>query len=96
MMNITGFAVEKQTDPFGILTGDRYECYLDIDVSEEDELYRENGLYIKVLYVIEDNSERIVNYSLHETTTDKYLDFELEDDELEVVAAFCKENLPKK
>lgn len=91
-MKITGFAIEKLHDPFGILTGDRYEIYLDIEIPEEDELYREKGLYIKVLYVVEDNHQKILTYSLYENTTEEYLDFELEEDELEIVAAFCKEH----
>jgi hypothetical protein len=95
-MKITSYAVEKLHDPFGILTGDRFEYYLDIEVSEDDELYREKGLYIKLLYVVEDNGQKIISYGLYENSTEQYLDFELEDDELEIVAAFCKEHLPSK
>lgn len=92
-MKITGFTVEKLEDPFGILSGDRYELYLDIEVDEDDELYLENGLRLKVLYVVEDGEGKIVNYSLLENTTDKYIDLALETEELEIVAAFCKENI---
>ncbi|MDF2902636.1 MAG: hypothetical protein K0S25_274 [Bacillus sp. (in: firmicutes)] len=92
-MKITGFTVEKLEDPFGILSGDRYELYLDIEVDEDDELYLENGLRLKVLYVAEDGEGKIVSYSLLENTTDKYIDLALEAEELEIVAAFCKENL---
>lgn len=93
-LNITGYAIEKLKDPFGILTGDRYEFYLDIEVSEDDELFTENGLFLKVLYVVEDAATKIVNYSLHDRTTEKYIDFALEDDELEIVDKFIKEHLP--
>jgi hypothetical protein len=93
-MKITGYAIEKLTDPFGILTGDRYEYFLDIEVPEDDELYLEKGIYIKALYVVEEGNARLVNYGLYEDTTDKYLDFELEEDELELVTTFCKEHLP--
>jgi hypothetical protein len=95
-MKITGYAVEKLNDPFGILTGDRYEFYLDIEVSEEDELYCEKGLYIKVLYVVEESSQKIISYGLYENSTEKYLDFELEEDEIQIVEAFCKEHLSSK
>jgi hypothetical protein len=93
-MNITGYAFEKLEDPFGILSGDRYEFFLDIEVDEEDELFTENGLLLKVLYLIEDSKEQILNYSLMDSSTEKYIDFALEDDELEMAAAFCKEHLP--
>ncbi len=92
-MNITGFTVEKLEDPFGILSGDRYEFYLDIEVDEDDELFLENGLRLKVLYVVEDGEGKIINYSLLENTTDKYIDLALETEELEIAAAFCKQNL---
>ncbi|WP_187118980.1 DUF6509 family protein [Bacillus marasmi] len=94
-MNVTGYAIEKLEDPFGILSGDRYEFYLDIEVDEEDELYNENGLLLKVLYVVTEQEEKISNYSLLEGATEKYIDLALEDDELEMVLTFCKEHLPK-
>ncbi|MFD6441322.1 DUF6509 family protein, partial [Peribacillus sp. NPDC060186] len=51
MLNITEYSVEKLNDPFGILSGERFEYFLDIEVPEEDELFSENGLYIRVLFV---------------------------------------------
>jgi len=93
-MNVTGFAVEKLTDPFGILSGDRYEFFLDIEVDEDDELYNENGLLLKILYVADETEEKILNYSLLESSTEKYIDLALEDEELEMVFSFCKEHLP--
>lgn len=94
-LNITGYAIEKLNDPFGILTGDRYEYYLDLEVSEDDELYTENGLFLKVLYVVEETGgAKIVNYGLYDSTTEKYIDFALEDDELEIVRTFIIEHPP--
>ena len=38
-MKITSYLVEKLIDPTGILSGDRYEFILDIEVDEEDDLF---------------------------------------------------------
>ena len=90
MINITAFEVERVKDPFGILTGIRYEFKLDIDVEEDDELWSENGLYIRVIYVVEESRTGIVKYELYEKTTGQYLDLDLEEDEVAVVDAFCR------
>ncbi|NHN31803.1 DUF6509 family protein [Paenibacillus agricola] len=93
MLTITGYSVELIKDPFGILTGKRYEWMLDIEVAEDDELHSDNGLYVRVIYVVEENKEGMVRYEIFEKTNDKYVDFELEDDEQAVIEAFCKDNL---
>lgn len=90
MFKITEYSVEKLKDPFGILSGDRYEFYLDIEVDEEDEMYTEQGLYIRVLYSVEEGESRIVKYELFEKAEDKYLDFELEEDELAAIEEFSR------
>jgi hypothetical protein len=92
-MNITGHTVEKLVDPFGLLTGDRYEFFLEIDVDEEDELYSEKGIGLKVIYAIDDNGPKISHYHFFETTTEKVLDFALEEDEEELVKNYCAQNI---
>lgn len=92
MINITSYTVERVKDPFGILTGTRYEFLLDIEVEEDDELYSENGLYIRVIYSVEDTQSRIAKYELYEKSTQRYIDFDLEEDEVAVVDAFCREH----
>ncbi|AIE60359.1 DUF6509 family protein [Bacillus methanolicus] len=92
-MNITGHKVNKLEDPFGILSGERYEFFLDIEVPKDDELYTENGLKLKVLYIIEEGNSRISHYHIIENTTEKILDFELEEDEVKMVEAYCKEHV---
>ncbi|MFS0823359.1 DUF6509 family protein [Bacillus sp. 1P02SD] len=92
-MNITGYSVEKLKDPTGILEGDRYEFFLDIEVPEEDELYSENGIELKVIYAVDQKGERIAQYYFYERGTEKVLDFELEEDEEITVNNFCKEHL---
>ena len=37
MLKITEFTVEQIKDPTGIITGNRYEFYLNIEVPEDDE-----------------------------------------------------------
>lgn len=92
MLSITSFSVELIKDPFGILSGKRYEFLLDIEVEEDDELHSENGLYVRVIYNVEESLQSIVKYELYEKSTDKYLDFDLEDVEVEALSHFCKEH----
>jgi hypothetical protein len=92
MLTITDYSVELIKDPFGILSGKRYEFLLDLEVPEDDELFSENGLYIKALYLVEDTKTVLIKYDIFEKSTEKYQNFDLEEDEVEVIAAFCKEH----
>jgi hypothetical protein len=92
-MDIIGHTVEKLKDPFGLLSGDRYEFFLDLDVEEEDELFSEKGTGLKIIYVIDENGPKISQYYFYEQGTEKVLDFALEEDEEEMVDAYCKENI---
>lgn len=92
-LNITGHTVEKLVDPFGLLSGERYEFFLELDVDEEDELFSDKGVGIKVLFVVDEKGPRISHYHLYERGTEKVLDFALEDDEELLVFNYCKENL---
>ncbi|PKR85497.1 DUF6509 family protein [Heyndrickxia camelliae] len=92
-MNITGHTIEKLEDPTGILTGDRYEIILTIEVPEDDELYSENGLYIKAIYVVDGSQSRVVQYQIFEKITDRYLEFELEEEEEKILEGYCKEHI---
>ncbi|MDP4097300.1 DUF6509 family protein [Paenibacillus sp. P96] len=92
-MEITSFTVETVKDPFGIIAGTRYEYMLELEVDEEDELYSANGVYLRVIYSVEEDRTRIVKYELYERSTDRYLEFDLEEDELAEVDAFCSEHL---
>ncbi|GGI45268.1 hypothetical protein GCM10008018_11230 [Paenibacillus marchantiophytorum] len=93
MFTITSYTVELVKDPFKILTGQRYEFLLDIEVEEDDDMYSESGLYIRVIYNVEEDKSGLLKYEVYEKTTQLYLDFELEDDEVASVAAFCKEHV---
>jgi hypothetical protein len=93
-MNITGHTVELLEDPFGLLTGNRYEYFLTIEVDEEDELYTEKGLLLKVLFLDNGEERRILQSYFIDQETEKVLDFELEDDEVIQVKKYCEENMP--
>jgi hypothetical protein len=92
MLTIAEYSVELIKDPFGILTGKRYEFIMDLEVAEDDELYSESGLFIRTLFLVEESQSRIIKYEIFEKNTEKYLDFDLEDDEIDVVAAFCNDH----
>jgi len=95
MLTITEYSVELVKDPFGILSGTRYEFIMDVDVPEDDELFTENGVYVKVVYKSDGDRSGIVSCDLYERITHKYVDVEVDADEKEALAAFCQENLPE-
>lgn len=92
-LEIRSHSLEKIEDPFGILSGERYEIYLHIEVPEDDELYSEKGLKIKVLFIVEENHSRISHYHIIENETNEVLDFELEEEEEKLVEEYCKKIL---
>ncbi|MGG1674624.1 DUF6509 family protein [Neobacillus sp. NRS-1170] len=91
-LNITGHTVEKLEDPFGLLSGDRYEFFLDLDIDEEDELFSDKGVGLKVIFVVDQNEAKLSTYHFFEKGSEKVLDFALEEDEEELVLTYCKEN----
>ncbi len=92
-MNIIGHTVEKLVDPFGLLSGDRYEFFLELEVDEEDELFSEKGVGLRVLFVVDGEEMKISNYHFYEHATEEVLDFELEEDEEQLVFDYCKNHL---
>lgn len=93
MLTITEYEAEKVKDPFHILQGTRYEFKLDIEVPDDDELYTENGLFVRVIYKVDEEQSAIVKYEIYEKTTGQYLDFDLEEDEVELLENFCRDHL---
>ncbi len=91
-LNITGHSVEKLEDPFGLLSGDRYEFFLELAVDEEDELYSDKGVGLRTIFVSDENGNKITNFYLYEIGSEKVLDFELEEEEEAMVLAYCSEN----
>jgi Family of unknown function (DUF6509) len=93
VLTIKEYTVEEIKDPFGIIEGERYEFLLYIEVPEDDELYNENGIYIKALFGVNSDESKLIKYDLFEIESNKYLDFDLEEDEELVVLEFCKTHL---
>jgi len=94
-MEITQFSMEEILDPTNIIEGKRYEFIVDIEIDEEDELYHEAGIEIRVLIGEKAEEPYILNYFIMEKAEGEYLDFALEDDELEEILVFCKEEIVK-
>jgi len=94
-LTITEYQAEYIKDPFGILSGKRYEFLINLDVEEDDELYSENGIYVKVIFKAEEDKSGIVSYQIFERSTDKYLEFDLSEEEEAEIATFCSEHLPE-
>lgn len=93
ILEITQFSVEEIKDPTNIIEGKRYEFLLDVEIDEEDELYSEAGIEVRVLIGHNEDDIRILNYFIIDKAENEYLDFALEDDEEAMILAFCKEQL---
>ncbi|MEG0260573.1 MAG: DUF6509 family protein [Lysinibacillus sp.] len=94
-MDITQFSVEEILDPTNIIEGKRYEFLLDIEVDEEDELYSEAGIEIRVLIGHIGEEVRLLNYYIMDKEENEYLDFALEDEEEQIIVDFCRSELVK-
>jgi len=94
-MEITQFTMDEILDPTNIIEGKRYEFILDVEVDEEDELYHEAGIEVRILIAEKGEELFILNYFVMEKAEGEYLDFALEDEELNEILAFCKEELAK-
>ncbi|CAM3994434.1 DUF6509 family protein [Lederbergia lenta] len=92
-MNIIGHTVEELHDPTGILVGDRYEFFLQIEIPEDDELYSEHGLDLRIILAVDENGARISQYNFVEQGTNRILEFALEEDEENIVIDYCKQHI---
>lgn len=92
-MDITNFNFHAIQDPTGIMVGNRYEFLLDVEVDEDDELYTEGGLELRVILATDDNGARIAHYNFVDKLSRSVLEFGLEDDEEAEVLAYCADKL---
>lgn len=93
-MEITQFSLEEIKDPTNIIEGRRFEFLLDVEVDEEDELYSESGIEVRVLIGQKSEGETyLLNYFIKDKGKNDYLDFALEEDEEAIILEFCKEQL---
>ncbi|MFF2885432.1 DUF6509 family protein [Paenibacillus sp. NPDC057967] len=93
MFEIREYTIERMKDPFGILSGERFELLLELDVDEEDELYSEEGVRLRVVYVKDNEASRIVKYEFLNGAKGSYIDMEMTEEEEQFVDAFCKEQV---
>jgi len=89
-MKIISYTIEKLEDPTSILSGERYEFFLDLEVDEEDELYSENGVRLRVLFYKNEEDIKVLNYYF--LVSENILDFALDEDEEKMVTQFCHEH----
>lgn len=94
-MEIREYSFEEIKDPTNIIEGKRFEFLLDVEVDEDDELYSEFGIEIRVIIGQIEEEVRMINYFLIDKKDNQYLDFGLEEDEEEMIRQFCKEELQK-
>lgn len=92
-MDITSYTVEEIKDPTGIIEGKRVEFLLDIEVDEEDELYTENGLELRVILSSTEQGDRIVQHYFINKSTRQVLEFALDEDEEAEVLEFCRTHM---
>lgn len=94
MFEIREYTVEHLIDPFGILSGERFELMLELEVDEEDELYSEEGVRLRIVYLKEEgNDSRIVKYEFINATKGSFIDMEMTEEEITYIDLFCKEQL---
>lgn len=94
MFEIKEFTIERMKDPFGILSGERFELLLELDVDEEDELYSEEGVRLRIVFLKEEgHGSRIVKYEFLNAAKGSYIDMEMTEEEEAFIASFCKEQL---
>ncbi|ANY68021.1 pullulanase [Paenibacillus sp. BIHB 4019] len=92
MIEISSYSVQYIKDPFGILTGKRYEFIIDIEAAEDDDIYSPKGLYVRAVFAKDGDQAKIAKHEIIERETERILDFELEDEEEQLVLAFCQEH----
>lgn len=92
-MNILAYMMDEIKDPTNILEGQRFEFLLDIEVDEEDELYTEGGIDLRVIVSKNNDDIKIANYFFIQKSDQAILDFGLEDEEEAEVLAFVKQHV---
>ena len=92
-MDITNYEYHIIKDPTGIMAGQRYEFLIDIEVEEDDELYQEGGVELRLIFAIDGEKAWVAQHHFVGKLTEKVLEFGLEEDEEAEVAAFCRSKI---
>lgn len=90
-MNITEYVMEEIFDPTGLITGERYEFKIYVDLEEDDELYRPEGIGIRTILAVDNDEKKLVVAHFFDRSTEEALAFELEDEEFTMIESFCIE-----
>ncbi len=92
-MELGAFSVEEIKDPTNIIEGKRFEFLIDLEVDEEDDLYSEAGIEIRVIVGQKGEEVRLLNYFLIDKADNEMLEFALEEEEEEMILRFVQEEL---
>ncbi len=93
ILDILAYTMEELLDPTHLIEGERYEFVLEIAVDEEDELYTEGGLEIRLIVAKKGDEFSIANYFITAKAEEGLLDFALEEDEEKMILHFCQEHI---
>jgi len=93
MFKVTELELSEIADPFQILKGKRYEFIMNLEIEEDDELFDEQGVQLRVIYVVDGENYSIARYEFLNAVTKKYIDIEMEDDELMYIDQLCKQQI---
>lgn len=94
-MNFTNYEYHILNDPTGIMAGERYEFLIDLEVEEDDELFREGGIELRLIFAVDGEKTWVAQHYIVEKRTEQVLEFGLEEDELEEVTAYCHSKIRK-
>ena len=92
-MEIGAFSLEEIKDPTNIIEGKRFEFLIDLEVDEEDDLYSEAGIEIRVIVGQKGEEVRLLNYFLIDKADNEMLEFALEEEEEEMILRFVQQEL---
>ncbi|MFD2116667.1 DUF6509 family protein [Paenibacillus yanchengensis] len=84
--------IVKQHDPYKIIIGDRYECLLELSVEEDDDLYDEKGVMLRVIFAVEPEKSFIAKYEFLTASDNKFIALEMVEEEEAVVLDYCQQN----
>lgn len=90
-MKITEYVMEEMIDPTDLIAGERYEFKIYVELDEEDELYRSEGIGIRTILAVEEGKEKLVLAHFFDRSNEEALPYDLEEEEQAMIEAFCIE-----
>ena len=89
-MEVIEYTIEELIDPTGILSGRRFEFLIVVMLDPDDELFEEKGTGLRVLHSVEEEPGKIAAYHFFDRATGDTFDFQMEDEEFELIEQFCQ------